>query len=316
MADQVVAPEVKTETTDVKTSPVDNKTNSQPTATQDKDLVTLKVDGKEVKVTKEQYTALAQKGAFADKQLQSLAQLKKSTEGLINSLKTPEGLIQILKDPALGANPKEVFKRLMASDVIDDELKETMSRWVYDNVVSQARKTPEVIAAEKAAKELEMYKKQDADRKQQELSAKQQAQLQQIYEVVRGEISKQIVADKTFPQTEPAIKQVIEKVRIMNKQGVPITEAAIAKAMELVKKDHLNHQTALFDAIEDAEQLIKMVGEERALKISKAVVTRLKNKEKAASKETKKEEKVSSARTKKSDLLGHGYQEMSFPGEK
>ena len=71
---------------------------------------------------------------------------------------------------------------------------------------------------------------------------------------------------------------VVEKLRVMNRKGAPISPENVTKSLGLVKKDHLLHQQTMFDAIEDPEALIALFGEARALKISKALVARLKAK--------------------------------------
>ncbi len=236
------------------------------------------IQGKTVKLTKAQAKTYVQKGYFADSKLKSMGVLSEKTAALLNDIKTPEGLLKILKDPALGASPKEVFRKMMGSDLIDDELKEEMSKWVYDNVVKKGQLTPEQIEQEKKLTDYERLKKDEGDRKKATEAQQNQAQVQQVYQAVRSEITKQIVADKTFPQTEGAIRSVVEKLRVMNKKGAPITSESVTKALGLVKKDHLLHQQTMFDAIEDPESLIALVGEARALKISKALVARLKAK--------------------------------------
>lgn len=277
---------------------------------------TIKVNGKEMKVTKAQLIALAQKGAFADGKLKSVEALQKGTAGLLADLKTPEGLVKILRNPALGANPKEVFKALMASDVIDDELKETMSKWVYDNVVAQSKKTPEQIENEKKLSEYEKLKKAESDRKMQEATAKEKAQIQALHSAVRTEVGSQIESDKTFPKTEGAVRSVIEKLRVMNKKGAQITKENIGKAIQQVKKDHILHQQALFDAVgEDPEALISIFGEARALRVSRALVARhkLKGSKKAAPAEPDGEprrEKTTEAIDRKLNRTSHGYRIM------
>lgn len=236
------------------------------------------VNGKPVKLTAAQVKVAVQKGLFADQKLKSVDVLQSTTKKLLEDMKTPDGLLRILKDPALGANPKEVFKKLMASDVVDDDLKETMAKWVYDNVVAQAKKTPEQIENEKKLTDYEKLKAEKAEREKEQLSQQQQAEVQKVYQAVRAEVTKQILADKTFPQTEGSIRQVVEKLRVMNKKGAPITTESVGKALTLVKKDHLLHQQSMFDALEDPEGLIALIGEARALKISKALIARLKNK--------------------------------------
>lgn len=269
------------------------------------------VNGKTVKLTAAQAKSYTQKGLFADQKLKSMEVLQGKTAALIEALKTPEGILKVLKDPALGASPKEVFKKLMSSDVVDDELKETMAKWVYDNVIVQSKKTPEQIEQEKRLAKLEQYEKADAERKAKELSAAQQSEVQKIYQGVRAEVTKQIVADKTFPQTEGAIRQVIEKLRVMNKNGAPISSENVGKAIGQAKKDHLLHQQAMFDTIEDPEALIAYFGEARALKISKALIARLKNKGAAKTAPKGEEETIENLDTRNSRKFGrerHGYQ--------
>ncbi len=239
------------------------------------------VNGKVVKLTAAQVKSAVQKGMFADQKLKSVDVLKQTTEKLLQDIKTPAGLLKLLKDPALGADPKAVFKAIMASDVIDDDLKEEMSQWVYKNVVEASKKTPEQVEQEKKLSEYEKMKAEKLEREQKDLTAKQQAQAQEIYQAVRSEVSKQITADKTFPQTEGSVRAVIEKLRVMNKKGVPINPDSVSKALAFVKKDHVLHQQAMFDALENPEDLIALVGEARALKISKALVARLQAKQKA-----------------------------------
>jgi hypothetical protein len=275
MADAQVAP--VTPAVDAKAPAVPVKTGAE--ATRD-----ITVNGKKIAVTDAQLTALAQKGYFADQKLKSMEVLAKNSQGLINALKTPEGLLNVLKDPSLGNSPKAVLKALLKSDAIDEETKEDISKWVYDNVVQTAKMTPEELEKSKKLSDYERLKKQEDERKEKDINEQQKAKINQIYSAVRAEVTKQILADKTFPQTEGSIRAVVEKIRVMNKQKIPVTVESIGKAIQLVKKDHLLHQQSMFDALEDPEQLIALFGEDRALKISKALVARLRKKEKESGK--------------------------------
>lgn len=277
----------------------------------------LVINGKTVKVTDAQLKSYAMRGLNADQKLKSMDVLTGKTAALLNALKTPEGLLGILKDPALGASPKDVFKKLMASDVIDDELKESMSQWVYENVVQKAKLTPEQIENDRKLSDYERLKKAETDRKTNEATEQQKAQIQQVYQAVRSEVTKQIVADKTFPQTEGSIRAVVEKLRVMNKKGAPITSESITKALDLVKKDHVLHQQTLLDAVEDPESLIALLGEARALKISKALVARLQARSKIKPLETKPEqggerEKVTDKIDRKLGRTPQGYTVLDY----
>lgn len=260
------------------TPAVDPKTGKPAVAAPAGPLKTIKVNGKDVQVSEAQYHALAQKGYFADKMTTQVDSLKKGTQGILEALKTPGGVLRLLQDKSLGNSPKAVLNEILNSDAIDDEVKETLSAWVYKNVVQPAKLSPEELEKNNKLSEYEKLKKQETERKQKEDAANQTAEVQKVYQAIRAEVVKQIKDDKTFPQAEGAYRQVIEKIRVMNKKGVQVTVESITKAIAETKKDHLLHQQALFDAIEDPEALIAFFGEARAMKISRALVARLKAK--------------------------------------
>lgn len=288
MADTTAAPAA----TPAKAAPaVDPKAQATPTPAAEPTQEFV-VNGKPVKLTAAQVKMAVQKGLFADQQLKSIDVLKKNTEALISKIKTPEGIIEILRDKSLGNSPQAVLDKLLESDMIDDGTKERLSKWVYERVVKPSKMSPEEIEREKKLSEYERMKAEADKRKQTEEQQQQQAKVQQIYQGIRAEVTKQIVADKTFPQTEGCIRQVIDKLRVMNKSKAPITSQTIAKAIENVKKDHLLFQQSILDGDKDqpdyGERLISRIGEERALAISRALVARLQAKQKASVKEEKK----------------------------
>ena len=299
---KAAAPATETKAVDPKAAPV---ATPEPT----KEIV---VNGKKLQVTEKQLIALAQKGYFADNKLKSVEVLQNKTATLLNDLKTPEGILKTLKDPSLGANPKEVFKKLMASDVIDDELKEEMSAWVYKNVVQQSKLTPEQIEQQKKLSDYERLKAQEEKRKADEQTKAQQEQIEQVRQAIRAEVGKQLKDDKTFPLIEGSVRQIFDKIRVMNKKGAPVTSETVTKAIAEVRKDILTHQQNIFDAIEDPEALVKFFGEARALKISKALIARLKAKGKVEAKKTETQEegvreKITDKIDKKFNKTPHGY---------
>lgn len=275
------------------------------------------VNGKPVKLTAAQVKVAVQKGLFADQKLKSVDAMQKGTQGIVEALKTPEGVLKLLQEKSLGNSPKAVLKAILSSSLIDDEAKEDLSRWVYDNVVVQSKKTPEQIENDKKLSDYERLKKDDEDRKAKDSTAKQQAEVQQVYQAVRAEVTKQILADKTFPQTEGSVRAVVEKLRVMNRQGATITPENITKALGFVKKDHILHQQTMLDAIEDPESLIALLGEARALKISKALVARIQAKNKVKAAEVKPQEngvreKLTDRIDKKLGRTSQGYSVLEY----
>jgi hypothetical protein len=273
---------------------------------------TIKVNGKEVKVTPAQLRALAQKGYFADQRVKSADVVTQKTTALINALKTPDGFLEVLQDKSLGVNPKEVFKKLLSAGFVDDEVRDMMGEYLYNNDPRINKGlTPEQLEQRKKLDDYERLKKQEDQRKQEDLTKQQQAQVQQVYQAVRAEVAKQVVADKTFPQTEGTIRQVVEKLRVMNRQGLPVTTENVTKALGLVKKDFLAHQTAILDAITDDEALVAAIGEARALRISRALVKRLQAKGKTVAAEgAEKLPKNQDTISKKFGKERHGYTVM------
>lgn len=272
------------------------------------------VSGKKVLLTKAQAKAAVQKGLFADQQLKSVEVLKSKATALMEALKTPEGLLGVLKDPSLGASPKEVFRKLMQSDIIDDELKEDIGKWTYENIVKKAQLSPEQIEQEKKLSDYERLKKQEEDRARQDEESKQFQIVQQVRNEIHAEISKQIIADKTFPQTAETVRAVAEKLRVMNKKGAPVSAESITKALGLVKKDILTHQQAMFDALEDPQALVDLFGRERALKMSRALVALIQKKDEKTEVKPKEDVKDDTKTTDKIDKkygkTRHGYSIM------
>lgn len=304
MAEQVAAA-VPTPAADPKATPAIPAT-TEPTRD-------YNVNGKVVKLTQKQADAYTARGLNADQKLKSMEVLRGKTSALINALKTDP--LSVLKDPSLGVNIDSLLEKILGSEA-SDATKEKLSAWVYQNVVQKSKMTPEQLDQDKKLSDYERLKKQEEDRNKADVTAKQQAQVNQIYQAVRSEVTKQIVADKTFPQTEGSIRAVVEKLRVMTKKGAPLTNENVGKALELVKKDHLLHQQTMLDAIkdEDPESLINLIGEARALRISKALVARLKLRDKAKVKDSKPQEtqsrrKITDELDEKNQTL-HGYRVM------
>ena len=286
MAEPVAAPAAAAApVTPVKAAPADPKAaavDPKAAAPVVEPTEEYKVGGKIVKLTKAQAKAYVEKAAYANDQLQSVKALRESTTNLINELKTPEGIVNILNNPKLGNSPSAVLKKLLASGAVDDDTKSFLQQWVWENGIKQTKMTPEQIKYENDLKLLESYKEKEGKAKAlADEQAKQQG-LQRAYGEIRSLVTGAITADKTFPMTEGAYRSVVEKLRVMNKQNVPVNAATVAKALEQVKLDHKNHQIALLDAIIDDEELIKFIGPERASRIAKTYAKRFKAKQAAA----------------------------------
>lgn len=287
----------------------------QPEATEE-----IKVNGKTYKVTPTQLRALAQKGMFADQRLKSVESLAGSSQRLINAIKNPVELLSLIKSEAktLGIEPKTYLRELVSKGFVDEDDLDFLAKETNDKWLPRQKMTPEEIQHEKEKQEIERYKKEKAERELQEMTQKQQTQVKQIYQAVRSEVMKQIAADGTFPQTEFMIHQTIEKIRVMNKKGIPVTVENVTKALNGVKQDFVTNFTAILGAYkDDPEKLISAIGEPYALAISRALVARLKKKAMDAAGEPSKptttvREKTTDRIDKKLGRTPQGYSIINF----
>lgn len=257
--------------------PADGATTSTAKPAEGATSRSLKFNGKTYNVTEEQYQALAQKGMLADQSLKSVDVLKKSTQGLIDSIKSPEQFLGMLKTNAkeLGIDPKDYLRQLVSKGLVDDDDLEFLASETHNKWLPRQKMTPEQIEQNKKLAEYEQLKKEKEARLKDDLTKQQQAQVQEVYQQVRSEVTKQVLADKTFPQTEGTIRSVVEKLRVMNKKGAPITVENVTKALGLVKTDFIAHQVAILDSITDDNALVEAIGKPRALRISRALIAAL-----------------------------------------
>src|SRR5260221_1100723 len=100
-------PVAETKAVDVKANGVAEPVAIEPTRT-------IKVNGKEVKLTEAQLIAAAQKGFFADQKLKSVDVIAKNAQGLLDSIKNPAQFLNLLKTSAkeLGVEPKTYLREL------------------------------------------------------------------------------------------------------------------------------------------------------------------------------------------------------------
>jgi hypothetical protein len=215
----------------------------------------------------------------------------KNTQNLVEALKTPEGTIAFAKQ--MGIAPETLIERLLGSD-ISENAKEIVGRVAHKLFVEEPKLTPQQIEDRKKLTDYERLKRQEDERKKQEITQKQQAEMQGMYKAIKGEVSKSVLEDKTLAHTEENLRRLIDKIRVVNrnfkaKQGRDLSmdevKTVIPKAIGWVHKDNQLHRNAMIEAVKgDSEKLISLVGEDMAMAISRALISRVQARQKEAGK--------------------------------
>lgn len=234
------------------------------------------VDGKDRWLTPDQAKAYVQKGLAFEPKISELGRLQQETAQFLQTLKeSPE---KILFNPKLGLSPDQVLAKIMGSTKVNDQIKDIVGQWYYNNVVAKEAMTPqEREHAEMKAKLAEyedMTKKQQAEFQQRENDAKVQAALNQI----KAHIS-EAMQDAGVPLDSKIAPQLAQRVaRIMQlgyQQGKAITPK---EAMAKVKNEIFEYQKAYYDML-DEDKLVDQIGKENAEKVRKYFLKQVKDKE-------------------------------------
>jgi hypothetical protein len=239
------------------------------------------VEGKEFWLTPQQEREYIDKGIAFEPRVSQLGRLQQEIKQFQDALINNPGAV--LANVAKSANVpiKTMVERVLASQV-NDETKEIVGSWYYDNVVKLSKMTDE----QRENLELKQWKTQ-----QEELSKKQNedayarenmARVQAAERMLKGQLAdalKEVTLVKNLdtPLGEMVAKRIFDVMRMSYKTKTPITpKAAAEKVQNELRQLHRLH---LDDKDEDA--LIEELGKENAEKVRKYFLKVVKSAEKA-----------------------------------
>lgn len=236
------------------------------------------VDGKDRWLSPEQAKAYVQKGLAFEPKISELGRLQQETAQFLQTLKeSPE---KILFNPKLGLSPDQVLSKIMGSTKVNDQIKEIVGQWYYNNVVAkeamspQERETAEMKA--KLAEYEDMTKRQQQESLQRENDAKVQAALNSI----KAQIS-EAMSEAGVPLDSKIAPQLAQRVaRVMQlgyKAGKVITPK---EAMAKVKAEIHEYQKSYYDML-DEDKLVEQIGKDNAEKVRKYFLKQVKEKDSA-----------------------------------
>lgn len=214
----------------------------------------LVIDGVEEEVNETELVKMAQKSKAADKKFSESAQIRKEAAQLVKMLREdPEA---VLADPAiLGSSDKvlELAQKILARKIEDEQ------------------KSPEVLRAEKAERELEQYRKEKKDseeRRQQEeyerMISEQEVQLEE-------QISEAISASG-LPKSPILLKRMAD---VMISAAENDKDISPKQAMNIVKREMTKDLKEYFDLSPD-EVLEELLGDNNIKRLRKRQLAKAK----------------------------------------
>jgi len=245
-----VAPNVGSNATNVGSSNVGTQESSPPKAPASQsqapqtqaspEYFELKVNGKAMKLTKDEVIARAQMSDAADSKFSEAAKIRKQVERIINTAKSNP--IEALMDPQLG--------------LTKDQIREAFEKWYTQEFIEPETLTPDQKRAKEMERELERYKNQEK-----EMREKMEREEQDKLTTQQREYLQQQIIDALEKSGLPKTKFFAQRMAFyMRENLLKGWEAPIELIASQVKKER---QAMMADLTEnaDVESLVSMFGE-------------------------------------------------------
>lgn len=236
-----------TEATHANASP--QATNSTPqSGSSAPEYFEVKINGRSVKMTRDEVIAHAAKAQAADQRFEEAARARKQVEQIINTAKTNP--IQALMDPSLG--------------LTKEQIRDAFEKWYTQEFIESETLTPEQKNQKQMERELERYRTLEKENQEKV----QREQEERLTTQQREYFSQQIIdaMEKSgLPKTKFFAQRMAFYMRENLKNG---WEAPLDLIVSQVKKER---QAMMSDLTENAEvpHLIEMLGEGLINKIRK-----------------------------------------------
>lgn len=223
------------------------------------------VDGKDVWLTPEQARGYVQKGIAFEPKVTQLSHLQNEMGQFLQTLSTDP--LKILTDKRIGMSPEKVLEKIFASGQISEQLKESVGKWYYENVVAPMKMTPE----ERRAAELEKENAKYRTKEQQAADEAIRTENRQKFEAARNQIKAMIgeaMKESGLPNNDSLLGTEMARMVAYELKAAHFRREAITpkQAIEEVKAKMRTVQRAFYDHL-DGENLVKELGEANVEKV-------------------------------------------------
>lgn len=252
-ANTTAAPGGEAQTTSAKaaasahtTTPTTSKAAASATETKAApEVFDVPIDGKIVKMTREELIRNASLGKNAYSKFEEGAKLRKDAETKLGKLKTPKDVIKFLNDPANGYNKEEA--------------KAAFEEWYHEDFIAPESMTPE----QKRIAQLEREKadalkwKEERERNDKETEEKK---LDEAYNQTLQKELKELIDESGLPKTKFTAARMAYWLRVNEAKGIQAPKSLI---IQQVKKEAGDVVKSLVSATAgDAAKMIEVLGED------------------------------------------------------
>lgn len=221
-----------------------------PKAAPSAELFEVKVDGKVIKMTRDELIQHASMGHAAQKRFQEAAQLRKQTEAVVGKLRDPKSVIQALQDPALGLNK--------------DQIREAFEEWYSREFIEPEQLTPEQRKLREAEDKIRKFEEAEKSRAEEKRKAEEEAMTSQAREQLQNQIIEALDTG-SLPKTNFTVRRLAYWIQRNHANGFDApTEVLVSQ----VKNEFNQNMRDMVEA-SDGDVLIKLLGDSIIQKIRK-----------------------------------------------
>ena len=214
------------------------------------ELFDVKVDGKIVKMTRDELVQYASAGHAADRRFKEAAQMRKQAETVIGKLRDPEQVISALMDPSLGLSK--------------DQIRVKFEEWYAKEFIEPESLSPQEKKLREAESKLKKYEEEEKKREEQKLKEQQESLTSQAREELQTQII-EALDSSGLPKTNFTIRRLAHWIQRNNANGFD------APTEVLVNQVRSEMNTSLRELVEasDGDVLIKLLGDNIIQKLRK-----------------------------------------------
>lgn len=221
------------------------------------ELFDVKIEGKVVKMTKEELINAASLGSTAHKRFQEASHLKKQAESILGQLKDPKQALKLLNDPRLGLN--------------QDEVKSAFEEWYYESTIKRSQMSPEQQELADAKARLQKYEDEEKKKKEDQ-EAEDNKKLEESIVKQLSEDIIEIIETSGLPKTRFAQSRIAYWMRANVANEINAPKEMIVQQVRKEIRDVVN---SLVEA-SDGETLVQLLGEPTVKKLRSYDLQRLK----------------------------------------
>lgn len=214
------------------------------------ELFDVKVDGKIVKMTRDELIQHASMGHAADRRFKEAAAMRKQAEAVIGKLRDPKSVITALQDPALG--------------LTKEQIREQFEEWYAREFIEPEQLTPEQRKLREAEERLKRYEEMEKQQEEQ----KRKEHLESLTAKAREEIQAQIMEaleTSDLPKTNFTIRRLAYWMERNRANGFDAPTSLLVSQV----KNEFNSTLRDMVAQSDGDVLIKILGDDVIQKLRK-----------------------------------------------